>query len=117
MHIEYRQVRKEDGYEWYTLLDEVWRVTYGHIFPKEVFDGRDYAREERALNFTEEKFIGERKIACVAECQGKIVGLMFGTLDSDYEYFKNDYADLTALLCISRISGKRNRYKTQRYFH
>lgn len=53
MQIEYRQVKKEDGYEWYTLLDEVWRITYSLIFPKEVFDGRDYAREERARNFTE----------------------------------------------------------------
>ena len=106
MQIEYRQVRKEDGYEWYTLLDEVWRATYSHIFPKEVFDGRDYAREERARNFTEEKFIGERKIAYVAECEGKIVGLMFGTLDSDYEHFKNDYADLTALYVYPEYQGK-----------
>ena len=39
MNIKYRQIRKEDSYEWYSLLDEVWRVTYSHIFPKEVFDG------------------------------------------------------------------------------
>ena len=97
MDIKYRLVRKEDGYAWYTLLDEVWRVAYGHIFPKEVFDGRDSRRDERAAGFTEEKFLGERKIAYVAEDDGKIVGLMFGTLDSDYEYFKNDYADLVAL--------------------
>ena len=97
MDIKYRKVRKEDGYAWYTLLDSVWRVAYGEIFPEELFDARDYAREDRARGFTEEKFLGERKIAYVAESDGKIVGLMFGTLDSDYEYFKNDYADLVAL--------------------
>ena len=29
MSIKYRLLKKEDGYEWYTLLDEVWRATYG----------------------------------------------------------------------------------------
>lgn len=97
MNIRYRQVSKEDGYEWYTLLDKVWRVAYGSIFPTEVFDARDNARQDRARGFSTEKFTGERKTAYVAEDEGKIVGLMFGTLDSDYEYFKNDYADLVAL--------------------
>ncbi len=49
MEVKYRPVQKEDA--------------YGHIFPKEVFDGRDYAREERADGFTEDKYVGERKIA------------------------------------------------------
>ena len=97
MDIEYRQVRKEDGYEWYALLDRVWREAYGEIFPQEVFDARDNARSDRANGFTEEKFVGDRKIAYVALYEGKMVGLMFGTLDSDYEFFKNDYADLVAL--------------------
>ena len=106
MEIKYRPVQKEDAYEWYTLLDEVWRDAYGHIFPKEVFDGRDYAREERVNGFTEDKYVGERKIAYVAECDGKIVGLIFGTLDTDYEYFKNEYADLTALYVYPEYQGK-----------
>lgn len=97
MEIKYRQIRKEDGYEWYTLLDKVWRAAYGHIFPEKVFDARENAMADRVSAFTEEKFIGERKTAYVAECEGKIVGLMFGTLDSGYEYFKKDYADLVAL--------------------
>ena len=97
MEINYRQVRKEDGYEWYSLLDNVWRVAYDGIIATEVFDARDNAREDRARGFSEEKFLGERKTAYVAEHDGRIVGLMFGTLDSDYEFFKNDYADLVAL--------------------
>ncbi len=106
MDIRYRLVRKEDGYEWYTLLDKVWRDAYGHIFPTEVFDERDKHRDERARNFTEEKFLGERKIAYVAEDAGRIVGLMFGTLDSNYEHFKNDYADLVALYVYPEYQGK-----------
>ncbi|MBO6166238.1 MAG: GNAT family N-acetyltransferase [Eubacterium sp.] len=104
--IEYRQVRKEDGYEWYKLLDEVWRVAYNNILPKEVFDARDNAREDRARGFSEDKFLGERKIAYVAVHEGKIVGLMFGTLDSDYEYFKDKYADLVALYVYPDYQGK-----------
>ena len=105
MEIKYRPVKNEDAFEWYTLLDEVWHDAYGHIFPQEVFDGRDYAREERANGF-EDKYVGERKIAYVAECDGKIVGLMFGTLDTDYECFKNGYADLTALYVYPEYQGK-----------
>lgn len=105
MDISYRQVRKEDGYEWYTLLSRVWRTAYCDIFPEEVFDERDKAIEGKAREFTEEKFLGDRKIAYVAEHDGKIVGLMFGTLDSDYDYFKNDYADLVALYVYPDYQG------------
>lgn len=104
--VRYRLIRKEDGYEWYTLLDTVWRSAYGNIFPEEVFDARDSHREERAAAFTEEKFIGERKTAYVAEKDGKIVGLMFATLDSDYEFFRNDYADLVALYVHPDYQGR-----------
>ena len=31
---------------------------------------------------------------------------MFGTLDSDYEHFKNDYAELTALYVYPEYQGK-----------
>ena len=105
MDIKYRQIRKEDGYEWYTLLDKVWRASYGHIFPEKVFAARENAMENRLRAFSEDKFIGERKIAYVAEHEGRIVGLMFGTLDSDYEYFKNDYADLVALYIDPEYQG------------
>ena len=97
MDIRYRLIRKEDGKEWYTLLDKVWRSAYGHIFPEEVFAAREEHLDERASTFTEAKFLGERKIAYVAEHDGKIVGLMFGTLDSNYEFFRGNYADLVAL--------------------
>ena len=63
MDIKYRDIRDEDGYEWYTLLDSVWRVAYGHILPAKVFDARDEHRQERAAGFTKEKFVGDRKIA------------------------------------------------------
>lgn len=106
MEINYRLVRKEDANEWYTLLDKVWRVAYAHILPVEVLDARDKYRAERAKVFTVEKFVGERKTAYVAEHEGRIVGLMFGTLDSDYEDFKGDYADLVALYVYPEYQGK-----------
>ena len=112
MDIIYRQVRKEDGYEWYSLLDNVWRVAYDGIIATEVFDARDNAREDRARGFTEEKFIGDRKIAYVAESDGKIVGLMFGTLDSDYEFFKNDYADRMVIGVLKDNAKARKVYES-----
>ena len=105
MEIRYRQICKEDGYEWYTLINRVWRVAYGHIFPEEVFDERDKNINDKVRDFTEEKFLGERKIAYVAECNGKIVGVMFGTLDSVYEHFRNEYADLVALYIYPEYHG------------
>ena len=105
MEITYRQVRKEDGLEWYTLLAKVWRVAYKDIIPEVYFDRRDRSVEGRAAEFTEDKFSGERKTAYVAECGGRIVGLMFGTLDSEYEYFRGDYADLVALYVYPEYQG------------
>ena len=105
LNIEYRPVRKEDGYAWYTLLDKVWRAAYSGILPEQVFNARESAIEDRARGFSEGRFFGERKIAYVAEHGGKIVALMFGTLDSDYEFFKNDYADLVALYVDPEYQG------------
>ena len=103
--IKYRKARIEDGYEWYKLLDDVWRVAYSHIFPEKLFEVRESAIDERAKGFTEEKFLGDRKIAYVAEAGGKIVALMFGVLDSNYEYFKNNYADLVGLYVRPEYQG------------
>lgn len=105
MDIKYRQVCAEDGYEWYRLLSRVWRASYAHILPKEYFDARDRSVESRAAEFTVETFAGERKIAYVAEHDGKIVGLVFGTLDSNYDHFKGDYADLVALYVYPEYQG------------
>ena len=105
MEIRYRQIRKEDGYEWYALLSRVWRASYAHILPEEYFDARDRSVESRAAEFTEELFAGDRKIAYVAEHDGKIVGLIFGTLDSNYDYFKGSYADLVAIYIYPEYQG------------
>ena len=105
MEIRYRQIRKEDGYEWYTLLSRVWRASYADILPEEYFDARDRSVESRAAEFTEELFAGDRKIAYVAEHDGKIVGLIFGTLDSNYDYFKGSYADLVAIYIYPEYQG------------
>ena len=105
MEIRYRQIRKEDGYEWYTLINSVWRIAYKDIFPEEVFEARDSAIDDKVREFSEGKFLGERKTAYVAECGGKIAGVMFGTLDSNYEYFRGEYADLVALYVYPQYQG------------
>ena len=35
--ISIRMVKKEDALNWFTLVNKVWRETYSHIFPEEVF--------------------------------------------------------------------------------
>ena len=58
-----------------------------------------------SCEFTKELFAGDRKIAYVAEHDGKIVGLIFGTLDSNYDYFKGSYADLVAIYIYPEYKG------------
>ena len=103
--IKYRKARIEDGYGWFTLLDDVWRDAYSHIFPEKLFDVRESAIDERVKGYTEDTFLGEGKIAYVAEAGGKIVAIMFGALNSFYEYFGSDYADLVALYVRPEYQG------------
>ena len=103
--IKYRKARIEDGYGWFTLVDDVWRDAYSHIFPEKLFDVRESAIDERVKGYTEDTFLGEGKIAYVAEAGGKIVAIMFGALNSFYEYFGSDYADLVALYVRPEYQG------------
>lgn len=93
-----RKTKQSDAEQYITLLDYVWKITYSHIFPEEVFVEREKSAPERIATFNEKKRNNEQTICCVAEKNGIIVGVMLGTVNSDYEYFKEkNYADLCVL--------------------
>lgn len=100
-----RKVKKEDAREWYSLNIRVWRDAYKDIFPPEVFIERENRLDERVNAFSDETNNNEMVISYLAEYHGEIIGMMHGKLNSGYEYFKNDYADLVALYVDMRYQG------------
>jgi GNAT superfamily N-acetyltransferase len=83
----------------------VWRDAYKEIFPEEVFLEKERNAHETVKSFNERIYNNNEKIAYVAEYEGEIVGLMFGVINSNYDYFKSDYADLVALYINPEFQG------------
>ena len=104
--IIFRQVEEKDAYSWVTLKNMVWRDAYKDIFPEEVFLEKERTVDEKVKTFNERIYNSNEKIAYVAEYKGKIVGLMLGEINSNYEYFKVEYADLEALYINPEFQGK-----------
>lgn len=93
-----RKVRTSDAEQYIRLKNLVWRDAYKDIFPEEVFDEMDSKVEEKVKKFPLNFYNDNTKICYVAEVDGNIVGLMYGTIKSMYEYFaEKGYADLVAL--------------------
>ena len=80
-----------------SLGNQVWRIAYKHIFPEEVF----IENEKRApikIQGIKERLNDNKCLYMVAKHNGKIVGIMHGTLTSYYEHFGNKgFADLVIL--------------------
>ncbi len=104
--INIRKVNENDGYDWTKLVNRVWRDAYKHIFPEEVFREKDNSIDKKVATFAERIKNDNQKIAYVAESEGRIIGIMCGSINSGYEYFKNEYADLTALYIDPNYQGK-----------
>lgn len=103
--LKIRKVKPEDAKNWLILGNKVWRDTYHHIFPEEVFIERDNQVEEKAKTFTDKIQNNEKNIAYVAEYENKIIGIMCGSINSSYEYFNSEYADLIALYVDPKFQG------------
>ncbi len=91
-----RKVNKNDAYNWFLLVNKVWRDAYKDIFPDEVFIDRDNKIEQKVKTFSETIKNDNENIAYVAECNGRLVGLMCGSITSAYNNF-SEYADLIGL--------------------
>ena len=103
--LRFRKVTKEDARSWFTLLNTVWRDAYSHIFPNEVFIEREKMIDEKIKQFDEDKLNNNENIAYVAEYNGIIVGVMTGSINSSYDYFHLDYADLVVLYIDPKFQG------------
>lgn len=100
-----KKVNDEDARNWFILLNKVWRDAYSHIFPEEVFIDIDNMTENRIKKFSDVMKNTKEDIAYVAEYDGKIIGLMRGSIKSGYDYFHDDYADLIALYVDPEYQG------------
>ena len=47
----------------------------------------------------------DKNIAYVAEYDGEIIGILYGSINSAYEYFNFEYADLIALYVDPKFQG------------
>ena len=95
--LKIRKVNSNDARGWLTLANMVWRVAYKNIFPEEVFIEKEKQLDERIKTFDKKIYNNNHNIAYVAEYDGNIIGIMCGQINSSYEYFKSDYADLGAI--------------------
>ncbi len=95
--IKIREVNETDATKWFKFVNKVWRCAYKSIFPEEVFLEKEKNVEEKEKNFNEIIRNNNKNIALVAEYEGEIVGIMCGSINSNYKYFKMKYADLIGL--------------------
>ena len=103
--LKIRKVTTDDARGWYNLGNKVWRDAYSHIFPEEVFLEREKRNEERIKIFDELMKNDNENISYVAEYDGTIIGIMYGCINSSYEYFHGEYADLVALYVDPKYQG------------
>mgnify|MGYP004453027235 FL=1 len=101
-----RKVNRNDGYEWIKLVNKVWREAYKHIFPEEVFIEKEKNVDKKLATFSERIKNDDQNIAYVAEVDGKIIGIMCGSINSKYEHFESEYADLNAIYIDPKYQGK-----------
>lgn len=95
--ITFRAAESKDINTWFEIKNKVWRVAYKDIFPEKVFENKEKNIDKKIENFKKEALNDNTKIAYVAENNNTIIGIMYGTLNSGYDFFKKDYADLVAL--------------------
>ena len=103
--LKIRKVKPEDARDWIVLCNNVWKDTYAHIFPEAVFIERDNQVEEKIKTFIYKMKNDKENIAYVAEYDGKIIGIMSGSIKSSYDKFNSEYADLTVLYIDSKYQG------------
>ena len=105
-NIAIRPAKPEDARDWCMLGNRVWRAAYRHIFPEEVFLEKENKLEEKIARFQDWAKNDSESITSVAECDGKIVGILCGSIRSSYEPFHSDYADLEALYVDPAFQGR-----------
>ena len=93
-----RKVKSADAEQYIELRNLVWKDAYKNIFPAEVFVAKENRSKAEIKDFDKTYFNDNKVITYVAEINGKLVGLLWGKMESEYSYF-NDLgcADLMAM--------------------
>ena len=102
-----RKVESKDAEQYIHLRNFVWCDAYKNILPEQVFIEKQACAEQEIKDF-DKIYYNDNKVICyVAEINGKIVGLLWGKMESDYEYFnKLGYADLMAMYIHPDYQGQ-----------
>ena len=104
--IKIRKVNQTDATKWFKFVNKVWRSAYKSIFPEEFFLEKEKNVEEKEKNFNQKICNDNKNITLVAEYKGEIVGIMSGYINSNYEHFNLEYADLIRLYIDSNFQKK-----------
>ncbi len=104
--IKIRKVNQADATKWFKFINKSWRSAYKNIFPEEVFIEKEKNVEEKEKNFSQKIRNDNENIALVAEYNSEIIGVMCGAINSKYEHFKLEYADLIGLYIDPSFQGK-----------
>ena len=101
-----RKVKTEDAEQYIKLRNLVWKDAYKSIFPNEVFIAKDARADTEIKDFDKVYYNDTKVITYVAVVDNKIIGLLWGKIESEYEYFKNlGYADLMAMYIHPDFQG------------
>ena len=112
-----RKAKTQDAKQFVKLNNFVWRIAYKDIFPEEVFLEREAKAEEKIKKFDKIYCNNNKFLTYVAECDSKIVGILWGAMKSEYEYFgTKSYADLMALYIHPDYQGLKISSKFKKTF-
>jgi len=101
-----RKVKSEDAEQYIKLRNLVWKDAYKNIFPNEVFIAKDARANAEIKDFDKVYYNDNKVITYVAVAENKIVGILWGKMESEYVYFKNlGYADLMAMYIHPEYQG------------
>lgn len=103
--LKIRKANSNDAKNWCEFSAKMWRYAYKDIFPEEVFVDKENKIEEKIKKFNEEKQNNNNSISYVAEYDGKIIGIMHGSIKSSYKPFCSDYADLRGIYIDPKFQG------------
>jgi GNAT superfamily N-acetyltransferase len=98
--IAIRKTRKSDAEQFCRLVIDVWKSTYSHIFPPEVFADNEARLQEKIKNFTAQPNDGISFVATIRESGGqeKIIAIAIASCESPIEHYKKlGCADLWAI--------------------
>lgn len=101
-----RKVNPKDATQYIQHINTVWRSAYKHIFPEKVFIDRENNAYKKIETFSNNYYNDNTKMCYIAEDNGIIVGAIYGTIKSTYEYYEGKgFADLVALYIKPEYQG------------